>query len=118
MSLRLCEPHAIRRGVIGRRSGRGVIVYAQVLIQRLAADAEFAGKPGFFLTGAGTGTQFCDSLDRQRSFAPLVSAPLFCKGDPFALALLDQVAVSTSADEVVSTPLVPTVSPIRGWSNS
>src|SRR5262249_7695365 len=65
----------------------------QVLIERLAADAELAGQPGFLLAGAGPAAQLDYGCPRQPPLTSPVSPPLLGQGNAFTLPLSDQVSL-------------------------
>src|SRR5665213_4161770 len=66
---------------------------AQILIQRLAADAELARKLRFLLTALSSSLKLNHLIGRQRRFAPAISTALLGERDALALPLADERAL-------------------------
>jgi len=65
------------RGAVERKIGLSRWQHLQVLIQRLATDAELARKRGFLLAGLGAAAQLDNLVVHQRFLATSVGSALF-----------------------------------------
>lgn len=68
----------------------GALTTLQILVEGLPADPKLAGDLGFARTGRDSRAKLCHRIRRQGFLASSIRAPLFCQGDAFLLALIDE----------------------------